>query len=516
MQKDNYSIDAQKRAIREAATLRGLPEPIFYEDDERSAHGEQIANRPAFKRLLDYVQANPGRVIVIVHTFDRWSRNVMVTLQSFRVLSQSRTSFVSLSEHIDYSTPEGMLQLTILAAFAAYFSDMLAKHTSKGKEERAAQGLYNGDIPFGFRSTGPKSPPAFDPEEYPGLRLLGELRMKGVEAEKIADKLNEAGYRTGSKRFGARLFTGDTVTAMLRNEFYAEYEPGSGYGTVKYKDQRFRGLHPAAFTYDEWQKMRAITKSMYRASARTEQVKRVYEFAGYIACLHCALPLRCETGNTKDNPRAYYRDAAKARRIPCPAGGNLMVRVDMVHTQFGDLLKSFSLPENWRDLIRRAMMAKAFANTATPETAEREKERLRLKKNRLLKQHREGYIEDEEFEGEMAAITLALKKLDVPDVGGVTYDEVIEAGEHLPGMAALWDVATPEERYEMVTILLEPEGLYYDTELKMIAALKPRPAFLPILRLLQGVFEHKETSELLVAIHWSKRNRRDSNPRSSA
>jgi len=26
-------------------------------------------------------------------------------------------------------------------------------------------------------------------------------------------------------------------------------------------------------------------------------------------------------------------------------------------------------------------------------------------------------------------------------------DEVIEAGEHLPGMAALWDVATVEERY---------------------------------------------------------------------
>jgi site-specific DNA recombinase len=133
MQKDNYSIDAQKRAIREAAKLRGLPEPIFYEDDERSARGEQIAKRPQFKQLLDDVQANPGRMVVMVHTLDRWSRNVMVTLQSFRILSLSRTAFISLSEHIDYSTPEGMLQLTILAAFAAYFSDMLAKHTSKGK-----------------------------------------------------------------------------------------------------------------------------------------------------------------------------------------------------------------------------------------------------------------------------------------------------------------------------------------------------------------------------------------------
>ena len=80
MQKDNYSIDAQRRAIRDAAKLRGLPEPTFYEDDERSARGEQIAKRPDFKRLLDYIQANPGKVIVFVHTLDRWSRNVMVTI----------------------------------------------------------------------------------------------------------------------------------------------------------------------------------------------------------------------------------------------------------------------------------------------------------------------------------------------------------------------------------------------------------------------------------------------------
>ena len=78
--------------------------------------------------------------------------------------------------------------------------------------------------------------------------------------------MNETGYRTGSKRFGARLFNKDTVTAMLRNEFYAEYAPGDGRGTVKYKEQRFRGLHPAAFTYDEWQKIRSMTQSMHHAS----------------------------------------------------------------------------------------------------------------------------------------------------------------------------------------------------------------------------------------------------------
>ena len=115
----------------------------------------------------------------------------------------------------------------------------------------------------------------------------------------------------------------------------------------------------------------------------------------------------------------------------------------------------------------------ALAAGVTPEIVEREKERLKLKKVRTIKLYKEGYIEDAEFQGEMAAVELAIRKLDVPEVGGVTYDEVVEAGEHIPGMAALWDVATPEERREMVILMLEPGGLYYDMEQKIIAALNP-------------------------------------------
>src|SRR5258708_1534806 len=413
MQKDNFSIDAQKRAITEAAKIRGLPEPVFYEDDERSARGEQIAKRPNFKRLLDDVEANKGRMVVMVHPLDRWSRNVMVTLQSFRILSQNQTPFISLNENIDYSKTGGMLQLTILAAFAAYFSDMLAKHTSKGKGERAAQGLYNGDVPFGYRWTGPKTPPEHDPVDFPGLRLLGELRIQGFTADEIAEKLNLAGYRTGSKRFGERLFTSDTVTAMLRTEFYAAFAPHDDRGTVRYHDQRHRGLHPAAFTYDEWQQIRSVTQSMARTPQRQTQARRFYEFAGYLADIHCGLPLRAQ-GKSTTTDYEYYRDTARERRIPCPAGGHLVIRSDLVREQFGDMLKSLKLPDNWREEIRHQMVAEALAAGMTGEAVEREKERVKIKRSRVLKQHREGYIDDDEFECDMADVKLALRQLEAP------------------------------------------------------------------------------------------------------
>jgi site-specific DNA recombinase len=44
----------------------------------------------------------------------------------------------------------------------------------------------------------------------------------------------------------------------------------------------------------------------------------------------------------------------------------------------------------------------------------------------------------------------------------VRFEDVLEAGEHIPGVAALWDVATPEERKEMVILMLEP-GDYFTT-----------------------------------------------------
>ncbi len=304
------------------------------------------------------------------------------------------------------------------------------------------------------------------------------------------------------------------LQAILRTEFYAAYAPGDDRGTVKYKEQRYRGLHPAAFTYEEWQKIRSITESMHRAPKRAERGRKTYEFAGYIACIHCGLPLRCQGHSVTKH--LYYRDTAKSRRLPCSNGGELTIRGDLATLQFGELLKSLKLSDNWREVIRQQMFTEAQAAGTTPDTAEREKERLKLKKTRILKQHREGYIDDEELYGELAAVELALKQLAAPEVNGLRYEEVIDAGEHLPGMAALWDVATIEERREMVMLLLQPSGLYYDLENKIVAAIKPQPAFLPILRMLTGVVEYDEVKGLLVTERWQDRNRRDSNPRSSA
>jgi hypothetical protein len=60
----------------------------------------------------------------------------------------------------------------------------------------------------------------------------------------------------------------------------------------------------------------------------------------------------------------------------------------------------------------------------------------------------------------------------------------------------------------MVMLILQPGGLLYDVEVKEIAAITPRPVFLPVLRLLEGVVEYEEATGTLVTSRWQQRNRR--------
>jgi DNA invertase Pin-like site-specific DNA recombinase len=497
LQATNFSLEAQKRGIAEECIKRGLPPPVFYVDDERSARGEQVAQRPAFQQLLQDVQA--GRVqVVMVHTFDRWSRNVLVTLQSFRILAENQAAFISISEHIDYLSPEGRLQLTILAAFAAFFSEMLATHVRKGKQQRAYEGLPNGQVPYGYRSTGPKTPPELDPHAFAGLCLIGEARMQGHSASQIAEAANAAGYRISSPRLGERPFTTPTINAILSNAFYAAFAPGETCGTIVSQGQRFRGQHQAAFTFEEWTRIHEGAQRNYRAPHRAARA-HLYVFSGTVVCAHCGMLLRVNgNGETK---YVYYRDTAAQRHLDCPVQGSRHMRQDRLLVQFGTFLQGLRLPEGWQERLRQQILEATPTAKAEQEGWEQEYARLMQKRQRTLRQHREGYISDEECAGEVAAVELALRHLHHQETKQM-LEESLALGERLPEIIAGWFQAAREEQRAWVQLLVEPAGMAIDLETQQIAAFAPRPALLPLLRLRESAEMGKRPAGLVLLAGW--------------
>jgi DNA invertase Pin-like site-specific DNA recombinase len=118
-QVEGHSLDAQEKLFYELCRNRGWEAVRVYREEGRSAHHESAKKRPVFRHLMEDASKDLFDTVV-VHTLDRWSRNLRVTLESLSTLAQHNVALVSITENIDYTTPQGRLFIQMLGAFAQY------------------------------------------------------------------------------------------------------------------------------------------------------------------------------------------------------------------------------------------------------------------------------------------------------------------------------------------------------------------------------------------------------------
>ena len=124
--------------------------------------------------------------MIVVHKLDRFSRNLMVTLETLHRLEGAGVGFVSISESMDFTNPIGQVVLATLAAFAEYYSANLSAETKKGKAERKKQGLYNGHLPFGTTKGAGRRPHARHPPALVRHDTRQRSRPRGAEQFELA------------------------------------------------------------------------------------------------------------------------------------------------------------------------------------------------------------------------------------------------------------------------------------------------------------------------------------------
>jgi site-specific DNA recombinase len=335
-QVEGYSLDAQERLFLQHCKTQGWTPLQVYREEGPFAHSDSIRKRPAFRQLLE--DASQGQFdVVVVHTLDRWARNQRVMLESLSILADHQVALASLSENIDYSTPQGRLFIQMLGGFAQYFSDSLATHVSKGLTQRAIQGRHVGGIPFGYascwESQGAERKRLCHPEHPGGVHLLEPEANAVIEMfhqyatgtatlAQLAAWLNDQGFRTrntkklpgpdGLLTSGPRLFTTASVRGILHNPFYA--------GLVKHKDELYQGAHEALISKETFDLVETnLRKNSGRSRTLTPHPERDYLLKGLIRCAYCMMPMWSQT--YKSGQR-YYREHRASRSLAdCPSAG---------------------------------------------------------------------------------------------------------------------------------------------------------------------------------------------------
>ncbi len=479
-QVDGHSLDAQERLFRELCKNRDWEPVSIYREEGKSAHVDSINKRPVFRQLLEDA-ATGAFEVVVVHTLDRWSRNLKVMLDSVSVLSQHGVGLVSVTENLDWSSPEGRLVARTLGSFGEFFSDMLGTHIKKGVSERAIQGKHLGGIPFGYQSCweGPKGgrqlsckpehPAGLHPveQETEAVRELFRHYSTGTTTlRQLATWLNSQGLRTrNTKRIadgsgtGPRLFTTASVRGILHNPFY--------YGKVKHLEQLLPGVQEPLVSEELFQTVQSATKrNSGRSSTLNPHPQREYLLKGLIRCAHCLLPMWAQTYK---NGNQYYREYKGSRGSGYCVDRGRSMACDVPDNQIGRIVQAIVLPEAWMD---RVLACIHLADDVERVRHERVQTEQRLR--RLGTAYVDGLYDDEGYRREKRSLEDKLANLVVPGV-----DAAMEAGKLLENLPDLWEEADLAERRKLLMAMLD--AVYVDTvEEKSVVAIRPKPAFRPI------------------------------------
>ena len=146
-QQEGFSLDAQARLLRDYAQRNQLRIVHSFEDVETA----KAKGRKQFARLVEFFRGSRSCRVLLVEKTDRISRNFhdAVTIEDLDII-------VHLVEEGQILSKDSKSQAVLVYGFnlvmARHYSNNLREEVKKGMREKAAQGIFPGDAPFGYRN----------------------------------------------------------------------------------------------------------------------------------------------------------------------------------------------------------------------------------------------------------------------------------------------------------------------------------------------------------------------------
>lgn len=490
LQKDGWTIQAQTYTLTDHCQTKDFSLVTITKDEAKSG---KTLRRDGLDEALDLIRAGEANVLMVCK-LDRATRDAFDAFGMERELRSLGAALYCIEQNIDTGDPQSFLTFGVHALMAQHYRMNLGTETTKGKQAHVKGGLSNGDVHVGYRRATAadlldfagtpeelqerlrKMPHIVVPERAEPIKLAFEWYATGQYSDaQIAATLNEAGYRMVSTRYpdGAP-FQKDTITAILRDPYYAGTVAYAGYKTHGKLDLALRrrhgkaeessGKHKRIIEPDLFAQVQAMRAQNYKpGNPRTRQT-HVYVAQKLARCTVCGELLR---GNPARD-RSVYRNASPERGIACTAQRRSIdgAIVTEALADFGLI----QLPEEWQ--------ATALAAALSGEAAQRRQSAREKLERQLARLHELKYDPDtdlQEWRVRKAAVEAELDTLRDEPALDVDMAAVAERLAHLD---LLWMDATAEERREIVAGIVMT--VWCDLDKGAVVAIQPQEEFYPL------------------------------------
>ena len=269
-EREGFSIPAQIKLLKDYAFSNRLK--IVKEFTE--AETAKKAGRTQFRKLVEYIKANPNVKAVLAEKTDRLYRNMAdYTELNFEDLG-IEIHLVKENEVLDRNSRSHQKFIHgIKVLMAKNYCDNLSEEVKKGHAEKLALGVYPSKAPLGYQNRLEDHSIIVDQITAPLIRRTFEEAETGnYSLSKLSAKMFDLGLVSAraKKKLGK-----SAMKSLLSNTFY--------YGSFFWKEQLYEGSHEAIISkelFDEVQlKMGIVSKP--------RKTKYDFTFRGPMTCGHC-------------------------------------------------------------------------------------------------------------------------------------------------------------------------------------------------------------------------------------
>ena len=296
------------RQIKDGLALaaeRDWPEPVIYNDNDKSAWKRTVV-RDDFRRLLADI-AEGSVDAVIVYDSDRFYRQPRELEEFLDVCEGAKvTELTQVTGDVDLGSTDGKLTLRIKAAVAVKESDDKSRRIKRKALELAEQGKLSGGgtRPFGFED----DRLTLRPDECVVIVELANRFLAGEGIRALCFDLNERGITTTT----GKQWVPQVLRRMLKSARIS--------GRREHKGEIVAdAVWPAIISPETSDRIRAVLSDPGRR--KNDRVRR-YLLAGFLNCGRCGERL---TSRPRADGRRRY---VCARRPGSDACGKLAVIAD--------------------------------------------------------------------------------------------------------------------------------------------------------------------------------------------
>jgi len=191
---------------------------LKYGVDERNIYKEQVTtrakHRPELDRVLDYLKEGDT---LVVCKLDRLGRSLAHLLSLMEFFIKNKINFISLTEAIDTTTANGILQFQIIASFAEFERNVISDRTREALAAIKKRGRKLGR-PFILTLEQKEAINKFYEEGMPILRISKMINIKSTTPiYRYLKELNVSDFKREKKRVYHNEYTRPKIETFKEN-----------------------------------------------------------------------------------------------------------------------------------------------------------------------------------------------------------------------------------------------------------------------------------------------------------